>query len=203
MVHFGSPMPLFSPTLLETQRLLLRRPWTSDQPHLERIFCDAKMMRYLGSPWTAAQTAEVLAEWHADWGVEHRWTGILVLKDPLTPIGTAGITENTIADEEGCELSWFVLPEYQHQSCASEITRALLRFAFETLGAPRALAETHPDNPAANRLLEKLGFTCLGERHHAYDDLPGFDTQVLWRMTREECHSQINQKEIQKETCYE
>ncbi len=173
-------------TVVETQRLLLRRPEASDQPTLARIFCDADMMRYLGGPWSASQTAEVLAEWHTDWGVEHRWTGVLVLKDSFTPIGTAGITENTIADEEGCELSWFILPEYQHQSYASEITRALCCFAFETLSAPRTLAETHPDNPAANRLLGKMGFTCLGERHHAYDDLPGFDTQVLWEIKRTE-----------------
>jgi len=171
-----------SPILLETQRLHLRRPEASDQPILERIFCNADMMRYLGGPWTASQTAEVLAEWHADWGIEHRWTGILVRKDSLTSIGTAGITENTIEGEAGCELSWFVLPEYQHQGYASEITRALLCFAFETLNAPRVLAETHPGNPATNRLLEKLGFTNLGERHHAYDDLPGFDTQVLWEI---------------------
>ena len=82
-----------NPTLLETQRLLLRRPKTSDQPCLERIFCDAEMMRYLGGPWNTEQLSEVIAEWYADWGVEQRWTGILLLKDSLTAIGTAGITK--------------------------------------------------------------------------------------------------------------
>ena len=81
-----------------------------------------------------------------------------------------------------------MLLEYQRQGFASEITRALLHFAFDELGAARVVAETHPENPAANCLLEKLGFTCLGERHHSYNDLPGFDTQVLWALTREAWH---------------
>ena len=166
--------------LVESNRLSLRRPEESDRCALERIFCDPGMMRYLGSPWTAEQTAEVCAEWHADWGVEQRWSGVLVKKETCAVIGTAGLTKDTIAGEPGFELSWFVLPEYQNQGFAAEITAELLRFAFATLGAERVVAETHPENPASNRALEKLGFTCLGLRHHTYDDLPGFDTQVLW-----------------------
>lgn len=41
------------------------------------------------------------------------------------------------------------------------------------------VAEIHPENRAANRVLEKLGGECLGERHRCDDDLPGFDAQVL------------------------
>jgi [ribosomal protein S5]-alanine N-acetyltransferase len=99
-------------------------------------------------------------------------------------IGTAGLTEDTLPDDSGFELSWFVLPEHQRQGFAAEITAELLRFAFADLGTERVVAETHPENPASNGLLKKLGFSCLGERHYAYDDLPEFDTQVLWAITR-------------------
>jgi ribosomal-protein-alanine N-acetyltransferase len=102
----------------------------------------------------------------------------------LATIGTAGFTEDTIPGESGLELSWFVLPEHQGQGYATEITDELLRFAFEGLGAERVVAETHPENPASNRVLEKLGFVCLGERHHKYDYLPGFETQVFWELVR-------------------
>lgn len=171
--------------LLESSRLLLRRPEADDAPSLERVFCDPVMMRYLGAPWTPEYTAEVCAEWHVDWGVEQRWSGVLVNKETLEVIGTAGLTRNTLTDEIGFELSWFVLPEHQKQGFAAEITAELLRFAFADLGAERVVAETHPENPASNRILEKLGFTCLGERHQTYDDLPGFETQVLWALHRE------------------
>jgi ribosomal-protein-alanine N-acetyltransferase len=185
--------------LLKSNRLLLRRPEAGDQTSLEWVFCDPDMMRYLGEVWDSDKVAEVIQEWHNDWGVEHRWSGVLVKRDTPEIIGTAGLTENTLADEAGFELSWFVLPEHQKQGLASEITDALLRFAFNDLGAERVVAETHPENPASNRVLEKLGFECLGERHHQYDDLPGFDTQVLWALTREHWHRKIQEKIDHKE----
>jgi RimJ/RimL family protein N-acetyltransferase len=169
--------------LLESSRLLLRRPESADLPSLERVFCDAGMMRYLGAPWTPEYVAEVCAEWHTDWGVEQRWSGVLIKKDTLEMVGTAGLTRDTIPGEAGFELSWFVLPEHQRQGFAAEITAELLRFAFTKLGAGRVVAETHPENRAAQRVLEKLGGVCRGERRHHYNDLPGFGTQALWEFT--------------------
>ena len=171
--------------LLESTRLFLRRPEVEDQVSLEQIFCNPDMMRYLGDVWNPDKVTEVNQEWHDDWGVERRWSGVLVKKDTLEVIGTAGLTENTLIDEIGFELSWLVLPEHQKQGFANEITTALLHFAFDGLGAERIVAETHPRNPASNRIFKKFGFECLGECHHQYDDLPGFETQVLWALTRE------------------
>lgn len=171
--------------LLETERLLLRCPEVGDNACFERLFCDPGMMYYLGGAWEPDKTIEVLQEWRESWGINHIWCGTLLRKDTMQPVGTAGVTENTLADQPGFELSWFVLPEQQGQGFASEITTALLGFVFETVGAKRVVAETHPQNPASNHVLQKLGFECLGEQHHTYDDLPGFDTQVLWVLTYE------------------
>ena len=170
--------------LVESDRQLIRRPEEGDRRGLERVFCDPVMMRYLGSAWTTNKVAEALQEWHDDWGVDNRWYGVLLRKGTLEAIGAAGVMENTIPGEPGLELSWFVLPEHQRQGFATEITHELLHFAFDGLGAERVVAETHPENPASNRVLEKLRFQCLGERRHSYDYLPGFDTQVLWELTR-------------------
>ena len=59
---------------------------------------------------------------------------------------TAGVSENTLTDEADFELSWFVLPEFQGQGFAAEITRALL--GGDELGGERMAAETRPKNPA-------------------------------------------------------
>lgn len=170
--------------LLESTRLLFRCPEAGDQAALERVFCDSEMMRYLGGFWTPEQVSAAIAEWRGDWGVERRWSGVLVKKESGEVIGTAGLTENTLPDDPGFELSWFILLEHQRQGLAAEITTRLLHFAFTELGAERVVAETHPENPASNGLLKKLGFACLGERHHTYDDLPEFETQVLWAICR-------------------
>lgn len=167
-------------TLICTERLLIRRPEKDDEGFLTRVFCDPEMMRYLGGAWDENETADSCQEWHDDWGKNKRWYGILCIKDTLMPIGTAGITKDTIQDEAGFELSWFILPAFQKQGYASEITQGLIKFVFEEIGAKRILAETHPENPASNRVLEKMAFSCLGERRHHYDYLPDFDVQVLW-----------------------
>jgi|GEM_PF-132006 len=170
--------------LVESERLLLRRPEEGDQEVMERVFCDPTMMHYLGGPWTAVKVGEALHEWRADWGVDNRWNGTLLRKDTGEAVGTAGLTADTVPGEPGMELSWFVLPGHQRQGLATEITRELLHLAFDGLGAARVVAETHPENPASKRVLEKLAFERLGERQHRYDYLPGFGTQVLWALTR-------------------
>ncbi len=170
--------------LVESDRLLIRRPEEGDNQSLERVFCDPAMMHYLGGTWTPNKVAEALQEWREDWGINNRWYGVLLRRDNFEPIGTAGITENTILGELGLELSWFVLFEHQRQGFATEITKELLRFAFDGLGIERVVVETHPKNPASNKLLEKLGFECLGERQHKYDYLPGFEIQILWEKIR-------------------
>jgi ribosomal-protein-alanine N-acetyltransferase len=172
--------------LVESERLLIRRPQAEDLKHLQRVFCDPVMMQYLGGSWTSEQVADALREWSDEWGVNNRWYGILLRKDNGEPIGTAGFTENTIPVEPGLELSWFVLPEHQRQGFATEITKELVRHAFEDLGAVRIVGETHPGNPGSQRVLEKLGFEYIGERHHKYDHLPGLKTEALWALTRAE-----------------
>jgi hypothetical protein len=66
--------------IVESNRLLLRCPEVSDQPALERVFCDPLMMRYLGGLWTPEQVAGAIEEWCDDWGVNQHWSGVLVKK---------------------------------------------------------------------------------------------------------------------------
>jgi RimJ/RimL family protein N-acetyltransferase len=91
--------------LLESDRLLIRHPEEGDKQSLERVFGDPAMIRYLGEAWTPAQVMEALQWWRDNWGVNNCWYGILLRKDTLEVIGTAGFTENTIPGEPGLALS--------------------------------------------------------------------------------------------------
>ncbi|HNT78115.1 MAG TPA: GNAT family N-acetyltransferase [Anaerolineae bacterium] len=171
-------------TLLDSPRLLLRRIEAEDQPLLERLFCDADMMRYLGEPWTPEQVKETLHEWREAWGSRDYRYGVLIRKDTAAAIGIAGFAADTHPEEPGLELSWFIVPEQQKRGYATEITQAILEYAFDFLAVERVFAETHPKNIASNRVLEKLHFVNAGERRHTYDYLPGFERQVVWEYTR-------------------
>ena len=170
--------------LLTTNRLILHRVEKEDQKLLEHLFCDANMMYYLGGTWSLDQVVETLQEWHDEWGIHNYWYGTVVRRDTAEAVGIAGFTENTNPDEPGLEFSWFIVSEQQKQGFATEITLGMLEFAFEHLSSNRVFAETHPENIASNRVLEKVGFVPVGERNHQYDFLPGFTKQVIWEYKR-------------------
>ena len=169
---------------LSTDRIHLRRLNPSDLDLLRRLFCADDMMKYLGSPWTEEEVNGVLEEWQREWGKNNYWYGVMVEKQSGASVGIAGITEDTNPDEPGLEFSWFVLPEFQNQGFAAEITQAMMQFVFETIKKERFFASTHPNNPASNAVLQKLGFRNLGLRYQFIDYLPGFDKQVVWEYLR-------------------
>jgi ribosomal-protein-alanine N-acetyltransferase len=171
--------------LLETPRLVLRRIEQDDYLLLQSIFCDSEVMKYLGDVWTPDQVHETLDEWHDQWGKAYYFYGVLQKKDTLEAVGIAGCSLDTIQDEPGLEISWFVLPRYQGNGYAQEITSALVSLAFGEFEVSRVLAETHPQNVAANKVLEITGFVCLGERNHQYDFLPAFTNQSLWEKKKD------------------
>lgn len=166
--------------LLETGRLSMRRVEQDDLSLFRQLFCDAAMMRYLGGVWSSKQATDALAEWRSEWGHNNYFYGVLVQKETGQPVGIAGFTENTNPHEPGYELTWFIHPEQQGKGYATEISLGLLEYIFTHLHGTRVFAETHPENTASNRILQKLGFAYLGRRQRQYDDLPGFNQQVVW-----------------------
>lgn len=65
------------------------------------------------------------------------------------------------------EVGYSVLQEFQRRGFATEAVRALVRWAFEHSEVRRVLAETYPRLPASIRVLEKNGFTFIGQGSEA------------------------------------
>jgi len=107
--------------LVESDRQLIRRPEEGDGRRLERVFCDPAMMRYLGGAWTPHKVAEALQEWRGDWGVDNRWYGVLVRKDTLQAISTAGSPRS--------RTSFCALPlmTWEQRGCSRRLTQTTLR----------------------------------------------------------------------------
>lgn len=61
------------------------------------------------------------------------------------------------------ELGCHLLPAFWKSGFATEAAQAAIAHAFGALGMRRVFAGHHPDNAGSRRLVEKLGFTKVGE----------------------------------------
>lgn len=84
------------------------------------------------------------------------------------------------------EIGFMMLPDFRKRGFATELASALTKYIFEEAGAERIVADSHPDNAASNRVLQKLGYNCLGEIRAKYEEFPGVNRQLLWEMTKQD-----------------
>lgn len=145
--------------VLETERLLLRELREEDGPAIYDVFRDPVVTRYYGFSHLTrpeqglALVRDRLREWTERtairWGLELRETGALV-----GTVGYLGID----AKNAFCELGYDLHRDHWGRGLSTEAVRAILPFAFETLGMNRVEALSDPRNVASRRLLERLGF---------------------------------------------
>lgn len=82
-------------------------------------------------------------------------------------------------------MAYYVLPDHQGRGYATEAAGLVVAYAFDELNAHSVTAEVQADNPASERVLEKLGFREVGRRRdHIYKDGSYRDVTV-WDVLRE------------------
>jgi RimJ/RimL family protein N-acetyltransferase len=148
---------------IETTRLRLRRLRPSDEPDLVALDSDPDVMRFVGSPPGVKSPEETLARVRqrigADqgglgfWRVESRADGAFY--------GLAALIRMPAGDD--VELAYRLTRLAWGQGIASEAGAILLDHAFRTLGLPRVVAVTYPENRPSQRVLGKLGFARQGD----------------------------------------
>ncbi len=143
---------------LTTPRLRLRPFTPADGDGLFAILGDRETMAY-SFPMTREESDSFLER-----SLLRRKPPVgYALEEREKPGCLAGYVLFCPLDEPGVyELGWFLRRDLWGRGYAGEISRALLDYAFDTLGLRRVEGETiDPDR--AGRLLEKLGMTGLGE----------------------------------------
>jgi RimJ/RimL family protein N-acetyltransferase len=81
---------------------------------------------------------------------------------PAALVGAAGYLGPP--DEQGqVEIGYSILPAWQAQGYATEITRALVDRALADADVRLVLAHTQADNHGSIKVLERCGFTRTGE----------------------------------------
>ncbi len=155
------------PLPLETERLIIRSFTMDDAEAMFKVLGDAETMRFF-LIWLAksVDNARGFIRWVT--GMEKEWGysfWAVVEKESGEVIGDCGLAPQEGEGPEvelGCDLR----KDKWNKGYAMEAGRACLKYGFEELKLERIVATTDPQNFAAKRALEKLGFVEDGRGEH-------------------------------------
>jgi RimJ/RimL family protein N-acetyltransferase len=160
--------------VIETERLLLRKPTESDVADPPAFLSDPRVMSFLGG---VDDPQWVVRSWVDGWHVYP--AGKLIVETPARErIGRVGLNFYDPADwsrsraSDACpELTWAIAYEQWGKGYATEAAAAV-RDWFSRSGVISLIA---PDNVRSQRVAERLGAT-RGETI----ELPGYGDHVMW-----------------------
>lgn len=182
--------------VLETERLILRKPTLADVKAIALMANDrriAENTRRIPYPYTQAD-AEHFIRAQAQACDDHARNGksrdthasrdvvfLIELRRDHTPLGLCGL--HTHANPAATprdnvpELGYWLGNRHWGQGYASEAARAVIEHGFSALGAEKLKAGVRVTNPASRHILEKCGFRWTGVELHRFPAL-GFSTPV-------------------------
>jgi ribosomal-protein-alanine N-acetyltransferase len=82
-------------------------------------------------------------------------------------VGTCGFKAAPV--EGRVEIAYFTFPGYEGKGIATQMGRQLVSMAREADTDVIVAAQTLPERNASHRVLEKLGFRCIGPLEHPED----------------------------------
>jgi RimJ/RimL family protein N-acetyltransferase len=149
------------PELLETERLLLRKPLLVDAPVLFRAYMqDPEVTRYTTwRPHRHLQEAEdFVSKSISAWESGARFPFVITFKEQDEPFGMIDlhIRAGTVG------LGYVIARAYHQKGYATEATRAIVEWAFQQPTIYRVNATTDIENIASQRVLEKSGMVREG-----------------------------------------
>ena len=144
-------------TVLETERLLLRRMTVDDAQFILTLLNEPSFLRYIGDK--QVRNLEAARQYILNGPVasyERHGFGLLLieLRDSHTPIGMCGLLKREELPDP--DIGFALLPDFWSKGFAFEAAAAVLNDARDRLS--RVLAITSLDNEASIDLLQRLGF---------------------------------------------
>ena len=167
------------PCVLETERLMLRRPTLADVKAIATLANDrriAENTRRLPHPYSQDHAIEFVRGTADD----NRGAAFLI-ESNFVPIGMVGIDRR---DPDAPELGYWLGVEHWGQGFATEAARAVIDFSFEEFEVEHLLSGARVANPSSRNILEKCGFQWSGVELHRFEAL-GCSTPVdRFRLSR-------------------
>ena len=173
-------MDAIDPLLLRTPRLVLYPFGQGDLDKLHHIFTDAFVRKYLWDDelLTPDRTEEVLAVNQKQFQEES--CGLWRIEEPGGEETRGFVGLWYFFEEPQPQLIYGLLPAYTGHGFATEASRAVIDYAFESLDFEYIVAATDPPNAASQQVALRLGMTLIEER-----DTDGKRT-VFYRLERPE-----------------
>ena len=150
-------------TILETERLLMRRLVASDLDDLYALYRDPEIRRHFPEGTLSLDETREELEWflngHPDhpelglWATLHKPTGAFIGRCGLLPWEIEGRTE--------VEVAYLLGKAYWGRGLATEAARAIIEHAFATQPVDRLICMTDPGNGASRNVAVTLGMTTL------------------------------------------
>ncbi len=169
-VQFGPSAPIppdgaseeFATTIVETRRLLLRRPTCDDAPVLAELANDAHVAENLSTlphPYTL-DDARTYVE-NTEVSLSRINFGIYLKS--RSGAGFVGTISLMPRDGEKFSIGYWIGRPHWNQGLATEACRAMVDLAFQRLDAPAVAGAARVANGASRRVLEKCGFQFVGQ----------------------------------------
>lgn len=146
-------------TILETERLLLRRQVIGDLDALWALYCDPEITKYIPDAPKSRDEAREELEWHMHGHPRRPELGLwaTILKENGKFIGRCGLLPWSIEGRDEVEVAYTIAREYWGRGLGTEAARAILRYGFERLGLRRLICTIEPGNVASQRVAAKIG----------------------------------------------
>jgi RimJ/RimL family protein N-acetyltransferase len=184
----GPPVHVY----LETERLILRRFTPDDVDLTATLDADPAVMRYIngGRPTPRDEIRDdYLPAWLAYYEAGDRY-GFWAAIEKRTGafLGWFHLRPQDVDPDEEPELGYRLIASVWGRGYATEGSRALIRKAFEALGARRVYATTMVVNVASWRVMEKAGLRRIRVFHQPWPDRIEGEEQgdVEYALTRAE-----------------
>ncbi|THD63390.1 MAG: N-acetyltransferase [Bradyrhizobium sp.] len=168
-----------SKCVLETERLMLRRPTLADVKAIAALANDrhiAENTRRLPHPYLHDHAVEFVRAMADD----PRET-VFLIENNHTPIGMVGVDWRK---PDAPELGYWLGVDYWGQGFATEAARAVIDFTFEEFEFERLISGARVANPASRNILEKCGFQWSGVELHRFEALGSSTPVDCFRLSR-------------------
>jgi RimJ/RimL family protein N-acetyltransferase len=165
--------------VLETERLMLRRPTLADVKAIARLANDrriAENTRRLPHPYTQDHAIEFVRAMAND-----RRETVFLIENNYTPIGVVGVDWR---QPEAPELGYWLGVEHWGQGFGTEAARAAIDFTFEEFAVAHLISGARVTNPASRNVLEKCGFQWSGVELHRFEALGSSAPVDRFRLSR-------------------